>query len=275
METNLFNEMKFEVKKFEFKNLSSSESQDGIDKYHVKELSEYKKRIKEKSFSIIKKDRSYALKNQFSILPIVEHHRGLKEQKEEEREDKIKKVIAKRVSQYKKQAYEEGMKKGKQEGLDFIKKENHEAAKLRIEEFIEYIEAMRIEYGKTFETQKSKIYELIKTLTKWVILRELRDDGEYLQRLMGKLFVELDSETNFLIKVNKKSVDKIPGILKMFEHKLEGIENTRIEIIHDEQEFSNKGMILESENRILDATIKTQFKNLDKLFNELNDHENL
>jgi flagellar assembly protein FliH len=54
---------------------------------------------------------------------------------------------------------------------------------------------------KIFEEQKIEIYETIKTLPKWVILRELNEDGQYIQRLLEKLILEIQTKNNLLIPI--------------------------------------------------------------------------
>ena len=52
-------------------------------------------------------------------------------------------------------------------------------------------------YKKIISKQKSEIIDLVKSLTKWVIKKELEDDGDYLKRLLDQLISI--TKTKFII----------------------------------------------------------------------------
>ena len=240
-----------------------------IKKYDEKEFLNCKENEKDQLSSIIKKERIDAKKNQFNILPIVEYYRGIKEQEQIEYDNKVKQVVAEKIYKYKDKAYQDAWVKGHEDGMKSMQSKLQEELKLKVDDLAKYIENIKSEHGQLLATQKQKIYKLVKTLTKWVILRELKDDGKYLERLLEKLILELNSSSNLLLKIGQENFEKISGVLEVFESKFEGIKNTRLEIIQDENELSKNGIILESDNEILDASFKTQFKNLDRIFEQL------
>lgn len=281
----------FEIKDFEFKDLGETEAlEQGVSeeecptrstaqdrphpkKYEVKEFLGHKREQIRQLGPVIKKERLYAQGTQFNVSPIVEHQRGMKEQEQREYDEKVKQSIEEKFDKCKEQAYQEGWEKGRHEGFESVQAELKEKVKLQVEEFARHIEEVREEYEDLLTSQKYKIYELVKTLTKWVILRELKDDGKYLERLLKKLILELNSKSNLLLKVGRQNVERVPEILEVFESQFEHVKNTRVEVIQDKDAPSEKGMILESENGILDGTLKTQFRSLDKLFSELNAYD--
>ena len=56
-------------------------------------------------------------------------------------------------------------------------------------------------YKKIISKQKSEIIDLVKSLTKWVVKRELEDDGDYLKRLLDNLISEVDSKSILILHV--------------------------------------------------------------------------
>ena len=106
-------------------------------------------------------------------------------------------------------------------------------------------------------------YETILNLTKWVILRELKDDGEYVHRLLEKLITEIQTKSNILIQIDERSFRDMPDILEVVEERLGSLSNVRLEKDFD---IDGPGIVLESDNGIINGTLKEQFNNLDKLF---------
>ena len=274
-----------EIKDFEFENFegtkglgkrqktSAQKDCPVVEEYKLKGFSEHKREKKRQLGAVIKQERLYAQQTQFNVLPLVKYHRGLEEQEKKEYEDKIKQSVEEKFNKCKERAHEEGREEGKSEGFESAQSEFREEVRLQVEDIAQYVKDMKKEYEEFLISQKYKIYELVKSLTKWVILRELRDDGKYLERLLKKLILELNSKSNLLLKVSRQNIEKTPGLLESLENEFKHVKNTRVEVIHDEGVSSEKGIILESENGILDGTLKAQFKNLDKLFDELKTYE--
>lgn len=273
------------IKKFElqgFDHPCRGEDEDKLQKkrknpvlssFEEGELLDYQDDRKTQLAPIIKQEFLDAQKNEFNILPVVEEYRGIKEQKDREYQDKIKRVAAEKMYQYKEKAYQDGLEKGRQEGFQSVRDELSREIEEKVSEFAQHVENVRSEHEQLLLKQKDKIYEMVKTLTKWVILRELKNDGKYLERLLDKLILELNSRSNLLIKVGQENFEKVSGILEVFENQFKGIKNTRIEAIQDKDELLRRGLILESENDVLDASFKAQFKTLDRLFSELSTDE--
>ncbi|MCK6596009.1 MAG: flagellar assembly protein FliH, partial [Bacteriovoracaceae bacterium] len=106
----------------------------------------------------------------------------------------------------------------------------------------------------------------IKNLTKWITLKELDNDGKYLERLMEKLLLEIQTRSNLLIQVNMNDFQKMPEVLEVVQARLGEIKNVRIEI---DPAIETRGLIVESDNGIINATLEEQFKGLDKLFEQV------
>src|SRR5690606_28972709 len=114
--------------------------------------------------------------------------------------------------------------------------------------------------------QKKEMYHLLRNLSKWIILRELKDDGQYVERLLEKLLYETQSRNNLLIQVNSQDFAQMEDVLAHLQAKLGELKNVRVEI---DPHVLTRGIVVESENGIINATMEEQFKSLDKLFDEV------
>ncbi|MCK5882792.1 MAG: hypothetical protein KAG61_03820 [Bacteriovoracaceae bacterium] len=218
----------------------------------------------------IRKERTAAKDKCFEIAPVVRHHRGIVEQEETERERRIHEEVERRVAE----VYSKALEDGRTEGIEIGRQEVFEQTRSQAEEKLEVLTHMinnvLAAQEEILKDQKTEIYSMIRNLTKWVILRELNEDGAYLERLLEKLIIELQSRNNLLIQVNKNDFEKMPEILEVVSTKLGGLENIRLEIDFD---ISEQGIVVESENGIIAGTLETQFQSLDKLFESVGLHE--
>ena len=62
----------------------------------------------------------------------------------------------------------------------------------------------------------------------------------------------------------------MPEVVQMVEAKLGQLSNVRIEIV---PEISHPGIILESENGLIDGSMEGVFQNIDKIFEQVLKHE--
>ncbi len=253
----------------------NSPSFDGkVEEYEIQDLGQYKERQKKLNEPIIKKERIHMEDNQFSVSPVVDHFRGLQEQAAREREERFQRELEERFAKVKEQAYQEGFEKGQKEGFEKIQNELAQEATDKVQMLENYIQAIHEERLELLKAEKTNIYELVKTLTKWVILRELEDDGAYLERLLEKLILEIQSKSNLLLKVDKEYFSAMPEVCEIVEQKLGELQNTRVEVLQRTQNDKEKGLILECDNGIIDGTLATQFETLEKLFSNLDVYDN-
>jgi flagellar assembly protein FliH len=163
------------------------------------------------------------------------------------------------------------LEEGKKEGIKLGKKEVFDntkgAADQKLTSLSDMILDLKKGYKKILSNQKIEILNLLKSLTKWVIQRELKDDDGYLNRLLEQLISEVDSKSNLILHVSKDDFDRMPEVLQELEEKVGALSNVRLLLNHD---IKSKGMILESENGIIKGTSEEQFEIIDKIFESIN-----
>ena len=264
---NFFSSIDFEIQDYKFKAFKVPEDkEDEAQEYEFKDLKNVIKRVDLIKEEVLIHERKLAEDNDFNITPVVKEHRGLKRQEEIEREKKILREVEKRVDLIKEDAIEEG----KLEGLELGKKEIFEKTRGDADEKLISLSDMIIDlqkgYKKILSKQKKDILGLIRDISKWVLQRELKDDDDYIKRLLEQLISEVDSKSNLILHVNKEDFDKMPEVLEEIEGNIGKLSNVRLIVNH---ESSEKGMILESENGIIKGTQEEQFKIIDKIFGNL------
>lgn len=239
-----------EVKAFEFKPLLSSAQAIGKNDFQ----------------KIIKEERTHAKKSQFKVNPIVEKFRGLKDQEEMEYQTAIEQEVARRIAEIQDEAFKAGFDEGVNQGREEIFNEMRSVVDQKLENFSEMVTEVLKTQEEILSIQKKEIYHLLKNLSKWIILRELKEDGSYIERLLEKLLLETQSRQNLLIQVNANDFAGMPEVLAHVQSRLGELKNVRVEI---DSQIATRGIIVESDNGIVNATMEEQFKNLDKLFEDV------
>ncbi len=257
-----------DVSEYKFHSFNDEDVEaDKVTLFEFKPLLSSGQAIAKKEFQkIIKEERTHAKNTQFKVNPIVEKFRGLKDQEEQEYEATVAKEVARRIAEIQDDAFKAGFDEGVNQGREEIFNEMRSVVDQKLENF----SAMVTEVLKTQEdiitNQKKEIYLLLRNLSKWIILKELNDDGKYIERLLEKLLLEIQARQNLLIQVNANDFAQMPEVLAHVQTRLGELKNVRIEI---DSAILTSGIIIESDNGIINATMEEQFKSLDKLFEDV------
>ena len=254
----------------EDKNAKFKVKDDGIKDYSFAPLEGREEDKFENAMPRIQAEREIAAVNAFKISPIVLEHRNINQLEQVERTADVKRQVDKAVARL----TEEATTRGYEEGVRLGREEVYNQTRVFAEEKLEVLGGMINDVLKKqndlLHNQKQETYKLIKNLTKWIILRELKDDGKYVERLLEKLIVELREKNNLLIQVNQNDFDKMPEVIEAMNVKLGNLTNVRLEIDYD---ITEKGIVVEGENGIIVGTLDQQFKALDRLFETVGIYE--
>ena len=264
MEGKMIKKLMGEVEDYQFQQFTSViKDADHVETYNFAPIGGALQRNTPQKEKEIFVERKSAQKTGFKISPIVQKHRGIKAQEEQELEDRINDEVERRVAAIQEEAYQ----KGYEEGIRYGKEEVYDQTRAQIEEKLSALDQMISDVLSTqhriLRHQKNQLYQLINTLTKWVILRELNTDGKYVERLLEKLITEMQTKSNLFIQVKEADFAGMPEVLEAVQKKMGGLHNVRTEINHD---LEGPGLILECENGIINGSFNEQMKGLDKLF---------
>jgi flagellar assembly protein FliH len=245
------------------KNVTSDED---VKAFQLPDISEkISPSIKEQDI-IVLKEKLLAKEEEFKISPIVREHRGYNDQENREKENRIQDEVERRITLLHEEAYQKGYEDGLESGKQEVFEQTRLETEQKLESLTELINEVLNAKEEILSIEKMEVYKLIRTLTKWVTLKELDDDGEYIRRLLEKLIVEMQTKTNLLVQVNESDFDQMPDVLNYLQKKLGELKNVRVEI---DQDVKTRGIILESENGIINGTMEEQFRSFDKLFESI------
>lgn len=247
-----------------------------VEPFQFRDLSEIAGDFSNKNLGIteeiIRIERKAAEENRFEINPVVKDLRGISDQEKQDQEKKVQVEIQNRLSAVKSSAEEEGFKKGFEAGQQKAYEEAREIFSQKINEFICAIDEIKELREELYQNEMSEAYKLIRSLAKWVCLKEIDEDNRYLSRLMEKLILELNQKKNLLIRVSAENFGKMEGVLEEVQEKVGTLTNVRIEIDHEMN--GDKGIILESEKGIIDGSFKAQFETFDRVFDSVGINSN-
>ena len=128
--------------------------------------------------------------------------------------------------------------------------------------------AIQSQNEKIIDKSRHEIYEFVKRFTKWIVLKEI-NEKLYLENLLEKLILELNARKNLIIKVGLANFNQMPEVVQAVEARLGQLSNLRIEVV---PEIQHPGIILESENSLIDGSIEGVFQNIDKIFEQVVKH---
>ena len=261
----------FEQKKidlFHYPNLikSNGSKKNNIVDQEFDGINDFELPILEKTI-ILEKEKT--IEGKFHLSPIVREYRGIAKQEIKEREILIKEEVERRIELIRQEGFDQGFEQGIEEGKNEIYQQTRQMTEDKIGHLTKMIEEILLEKEKILNHEKMEIYQLVRSLTKWIILRELKDDGEYIKRLLEKLITELGSRQDLLVQVNRDEFEAMPEVLKFVENKIGELKNVRIE---SDSDVALNGFVVTSENGIINGTLQEQFNQLDRLFETVGLH---
>lgn len=224
--------------------------------------------INKPSAKIIRAEREVESTSSFRMDAIVRDLRGLASQEKEDLAGLVDKKVEQRLNEMREAAYSEGLKQGRNQGSEVALKE----ATVKHQEQIRQIETLILDLTAQcqarLENQKYEIYETSKRLLKWLVLKEVGDDS-YLLKLLEKLILEMNQRQGLIIRVRPADFPAMPSLIEEIEKRLGQLPNVRVE---PNPEMTGPGIILETENGILDASTEALMQTIDKLYESVVTH---
>ncbi|MFZ4713869.1 MAG: FliH/SctL family protein [Bacteriovoracaceae bacterium] len=251
-----------EIQSYSFNELNSTATSSKVTEFKLPDLSQKLTTKIKVPDNVIRKEREHATQSNFKISSMVKEHRGIVKQEEEDYQIRVETEVEKRLQTIQEEAYQAGYNAGLELGSKQAYEESITSYQEKCALFESYIEEVKTYQKDLCKNQREDIYKMIKLLTKWVLLKEVKND-QYMKDLFEKLILELNTKSNLLVKVNAEHFEKMPEVLELIQQRLGKLTNVRLEI---EPDLNLPGIIIESENGIIDGSLEAQFANLDKLF---------
>ncbi len=255
------------ISSFEFSDLKGTHviSQSELRPFEFKTLSGESVTRKTSSDETLRLERGFEKKGNFRIDEVVRDSRGHARQEQSDLELRIQSEVKRRLEALQKEAFEQGLEEGRAEGKQQAYAEHQELLAAQTGAFSQVIEAVKQTSGDLLEANKAEVYEFVKRFTKWIVLKEV-DSKAYLEDLLEKLILEQGARKNLIVKVGKKNFKDMPEIIRQVEARLGQLSNVRVEIV---PELKQPGIVLESENGLIDGSLESVFKNIDKVFEQV------
>lgn len=261
-----------DIKPFQFNDLqgeSVNSRGSGFKPFAFDELSGESVNSQSASDEEIRTERTHERKNNFKIDSAVREMRGISRQEQSDFEARVDAEVQRRLNAVQEKAYAEGVEQGKEDGKAQAYEEHQAKLGAELENFSQVLTELSSQSKSMIEEERHNIYEFIKRFTKWIVLKEI-DEKVYLEKLLEKLILELNAKKNLIIKVGKNNFQAMPEILTAVEARLGQLQNTRIEIV---PEIQHPGIILESDNGLIDGSLEGVFGNIDRIFEQVLGHE--
>ena len=252
------------VREYEFSTIDDSKgyANTNVVEYNIDDTNFFSNLPKDEHKRKIQRELTLAKEKDFHICPVVKLYRGIGLQEKENQRKEIEKNVEAKFSTLKDKAFkvgrEEGVEVGKQEAYEIMKR----SASDKLEEITKIVTDVMQEKERLLQKEKIEVYQIIKNLTKWIILRELKDDNDYIKRLLDKLIGEIGQDNNFIVKVGRNKFGQDADIQKMIERKIRKKTNVSVEF----DSTIDQGIIIESTHSIVNGTLEEQFKSFDKIF---------
>jgi flagellar assembly protein FliH len=260
-----------DIKPFTFTEINSEHVVTGnnFQAFSFKTLSGESISTKVVSEQDIRSERNFAAKNSFKIDEMVKDYRGLSRQEQNDLEKRIQTEVTKQVEAAYQKAFAEGIAKGEAQGKAEALEIHTKELSGNIDHFVALINGLQEQCAGYMNGHKVEMTEFVKRFTKWIVMKEI-DEKVYLEQLLEKLILELNSRKNLIIKVGREQFAAMPEVMKTVEARVGQLQNTRIEVV---PELHHPGIVLESENGLIDGSLEGVFANIDRIFDQVLNHE--
>ena len=158
-----------------------------------------------------------------------------------------------------KEAFDTGQAAGRKEAHEMVF-QNAKPLVEKFEKLVNEIESLKEEVAKANE---DFIVQLVYKLAKLVTLKEIKEDRQYITRLLASLIERVGVRENIKIYVNAEDYSAAEQIKADLAQKLGTLKNISIE---PEAEGQDRGCRIETDFGEIDAKIETQLKNIESTF---------
>lgn len=148
-------------------------------------------------------------------------------------EDRVKTEVEARFEALKSQAYEEGFKKGEQDGAEKAQQE----MRAQFEPVLQQVNALL----SSFDQAREEIYnanervmiQLVYDVAKEVLLRELKTDQDYVKRLSAAVIEKIGAKDSIRIRVNRQDYANLEQIRDFLKTQFADLKNIQIDPADD------------------------------------------
>lgn len=219
----------------------------------------------ENSTSSLINEVDTANKKDFIIDQKVFDLRKHRSAKKNELEKKIEDRIQIEITRIKEAAYKEGFEKGLSDGVQKAYNEQEEVVSRKTQEFNGMIDNLLNRENEIIKLQDNELRILIRDLVKWISLKELKEDDQYITRLIKKIVEENKKTSKISFQIGKGVVASFNDSIKRINEKLIETYNGKVDLVENPS-LSKDAIEVEIGNSILRADVQEQLKVFDLIF---------
>jgi len=192
---------------------------------------------------------------QFDLNGVVKESLGIDEIERQQIEAQVAGMLKEQLDKFsedaRKKGYEEGFEKGKSDAYA----QYADDAKENAEAFTKFLGSCDEVKDQIFQENEKFLVDYIVKIAESIILRELKSDADYVQRLAKEVIQSTGLKDAVIVKVNPADLARVRAIREDIDASVEELRNLSFEAVDG---IEVGGIIVETEKSVIDARIETQ-----------------
>lgn len=196
--------------------------------------------------------------SKFIISDIVAKQSGIDDLNKQKFNALVEERLDERVSEIKEKVSAEAKEIGYKEGYAQAYAEANEKISAKIDSFSEMISELENQKQKIFSQNKEQVIKLIELMAGKVIYKNVDEDVELIERVITNLVTDLDKDEKVILHLGSEDYRFLKSIDEKLNNKL---ENREIEL-HESEELSQGGCVIETEYGSIDVTLEERINQI-------------
>lgn len=204
-------------------------------------------------------DMSTQKNARFRLNDLVRGPLSVEAEEEARVEAEVERRLALKIDEAREKARQEGYDEGFKLGKDDARKEVLAACKPDMERFAAFLSELEAMRGEIFKANEEYLIRMVYRLANHVLLRELKEDAEYVKRLVSQLLERLGTRENIKIFVGEAEYSSAEALKEGLAQSVGQLKNLSIEL---DASIAGRGCRVETEFGEVDAQIEVQIQNI-------------
>lgn len=193
--------------------------------------------------------------SRFAVSPVVRNHLSIEQEERRVIEEKVRARIDAVTAEVKDRAYQEGFAAGRKEGHQQAYEEWKKEGIDRMQKIDSFLKAAEEAKTDIYRANEEFLIQLIFLVARKVILRDLKEDKEYLARLVRSILERVGVRENIRVKINRTDLENLELLQQNLENQLGKLSNFKVEI---SDEVKLGGCVVETELNEINASLSRQ-----------------
>ncbi len=196
---------------------------------------------------------------QFKLSSILRDPLSIDKEEKRAIQELVQGEVAALKEQVSKSAYDQGYAEGLKTGHEEARKAFQAEGQRRLESLEALIDGMENAKIEILRQNERFILEMMAQISRMVLLKETKQDPEYLVRLSQEIIEKVGVKDNIRIKINPQDSETMGMLRDKIKEKIAGLQNLQLE---PSDKVAEGGCIVETEFSTVDARIEVQLKRI-------------